>query len=468
MSARAKSSVPGTELSAAQRALLAQRLGGRPPGAVTGIPAAPPGPAPVSAEQEQLIYHTFFIPENPIYNECITLVHKGSLDVDALRTAVDQLVARHAVWHSTFRRNRGRFEQTVVPAPAHTLPVHDLRGLAGDARTRRLHDIVAGAALEPYDLRAGPLVRPVLVRVADDEHRLYLAMHHIVFDGVSLYRIVLPEIIALYEAAAAGRPHDLPEPFQYRDYAAWQAGGELDHELAEHLPYWRGHLDDAPTLALPLDHERPHPPRFRGRTEWFPVSADVVARLKDAARRHNVTLFHLLATAWALVLAGISGQTEVVFATVADRRRRRELEQMVGYCLTPVPLRIRTDRSLEDLMAAVRLEMLDALTHLVPFERLVADIDPAHPPGSTPVFQSMIVLEPPAATTHPAWSMHQMDAGVGGEMGHPKVDLLVELDERPEGHLSGRLIVNADVFDPSFEPSVVQRLLRSLDRLAQV
>ncbi|MGH3744801.1 MAG: condensation domain-containing protein [Mycobacteriales bacterium] len=467
MSTRTPSSAPTTGLSAAQRALLAQRLGGRAPGTVAGIPAAPPGPVPVSAEQEQLIYHTFFVPENPLYNECITLVHKGSLDADALRAAVDGLVARHAVWHSTFRRSRGRFEQTVAPAPTHALPVHDLRGVTGDARTRRLHDIVAGAALEPYDLRVGPLVRPVLVRMADDEHRLYLAMHHVVFDGVSLYRIVLPEIIALYEAAAAGRPHGLPEPFQYRDYAAWQAGGGLDRELAEHLPYWREHLDGAPTLALPLDHERPDPPRFRGRTEWFPVPAELVARLKHSSGRHGVTLFHLLATVWALVLADISGQTDVVFATVADRRRRRELEHMVGYCLTPVPLRVRTDVPVADLMAAVRLEMLEALTHLVPFGRLVGDLDPAHPPGATPVFQSMIVLEPPAATVHPEWSMHQMDAAVGGEMGHPKVDLLVELDERPEGHLSGRLIVNADVFDPPFGPSVVARLLRALAVVAQ-
>lgn len=456
-----------TELSEAQRTLLAHRLAGRaaPPG--NEIPPAPAGPAPVSAEQEQLIYHTFFVPGNPIYNECITLVHQGSLDVAALRTAIDQLVSRHAVWHSTFRRTRGRFVQAVVPAPAHPLPVHDLRGLQDDARAERLHDLVAGTALEPYDLRKGPLVRALLVWVADDEHRLYLALHHIVFDGVSLYRIVLPELIALYEAAAAGRPHALPAPFQYRDYAAWQAGGELDRQLAQHLPYWREHLAGAPTLALPLDHERPEAPGFRGRTEWFAVPAELVGRLKASARLRGGTLFHLLATAWARVLSDLCGQPEVVFATVADRRRRRELEQMVGYCLTPVPLRVRTDAPLDAIVTTVRGEMLDALAHLVPFERIVADLDPPHVSGAMPIFQSMIVLEPPAGHVHPEWSLQLLDQGEAGVMGHPKTDVHLEMDERHEGHLSGRLVVNADLFDPPFGPSVVERLLRVLEDVAQ-
>lgn len=453
-------------LSEAQRALLAQRLGGRA-AAAQAIPVAADGPVPVSAEQEQLIFHTYLAPGSPLYNECITLVHKGSLDVDALRTAVDGLVERYDVWHSTFRRRRGRFVQVVGPAPRHELPVHDLRGHHGDERDGRLRDLVADNALAPYDLAAGPLVRPLLVRVADDEHRLYLALHHIVFDGVSLYRIVLPELAALYDATAAGRPPVLPPTRQYRDYAAWQAAGALDRELAQHLPYWRARLAGAPTLALPLDHPRDVEPRHRGRTAWFRVEPGLVGQLKAAAARHNATLFHLLAAGWALVLAALSGDEEVVFATVADRRRRRDLEQMVGYCLTPLPLRVRTGVPAGELVAAVRAELLEALGHAVPFERVVRDLDPPHPVGAGPVFQSMLVLEPPAVPVPGPWSMHQLDATVGGALGQAKNDLHVELDERAEGHLSGRLIVNADLFDPPFGPAVVALFLRLLGEVAE-
>ena len=61
----------------------------------------------------------------------------------------------------------------------------------------------------PYDVRRGPLVRPRLIRFPGDHHRLYLAMHHLVFDGVSLSRVILPELVALYEAARTGRDAEL-------------------------------------------------------------------------------------------------------------------------------------------------------------------------------------------------------------------------------------------------------------------
>lgn len=433
---------------------LAERLRRRSP----TIPAAPDGPTPVSAEQEQLLYHVWFAAGSPVYNECITLVHRGRLDVAAVRTALDGLVARYDVWHSVFRRTRGRLEQVLVPSTGCDLPVYDSRGAAAGALAER----VSANALAPYDLRAGPLLRPLLARTGDDEHRLYLALHHLVFDGVSLYRVVLPEFIALYEAAQAGTVADLGPATSYRDYASWQAGGVLDAELARHLPYWRQRLAGAPELDLPLAHPRPAVRDFHGTTEWFTVEAPVVAGLRALGHRSGATLFHVLAAAYALLLRDLTGQTDLVLGTVADRRRRRELERMVGYCLTPLPLRLAVpwDVTVDKLVGTVRAEVLDALTHNIPFERIVADLDPPQTEGANPVFQAMIVLEPPASVRgHPAWSMQQLDADVGARLGQAKNDLQLELDERDDGHLSGRLIVNRDLFDDGFAARQVTDLL---------
>jgi len=437
-----------TRLTAEQLALVEQRLRGARPSPAPVIPVAPDGPAPLSAEQQQLVWHTWMVPGNPIYHECITLIHRGELDVAALRSALDALVARHDVWHSTFERRARQLVQVVGPAPTHELPVHDLRGAPPEA----LGELVAGVSLAPYDLAQGPLVRPVLVRTADDEHRLFLAMHHLVFDGVSLYRIVLPELAALYDAAVAGRPSPLPPTVQYRDYATWQAAGVLDAELERHLPWWREHLEDAPTLALPLDHERPEVPRYAGRTTWFEIPAADVEALRAAGHARGATFFHLLATAWTLVLRDLTGQDDLVFATVADRRSRPELRTMMGYCVTPAPLRVRLPpgAGVDEVLDAVRTEVLDVLSHNVPFERIVGDLNPAHPVGTSPVFQAMVVLEPVAEQLHPQWSMHPLDPSIGGALGHAKNDLHLELDERPDGHLSCRLITNRDIFDEPF------------------
>ena len=131
-------------------------------------------------------------------------------------------------------------------------------------------------------------------------------------------------------------------------------------------------------------------------------------------------------------------------------RDRRELEGMVGYCLTPLVLRVdvHDDPSFTELLGRVRGDLLDGLSHQVPFERLVRELHPRRDPGANPVFQAVFVLEPAMVCTDPAWSLHQMEAEVGNAVGHAKFDLHLELDERPDGHLDGRLIYNTDLFAP--------------------
>jgi hypothetical protein len=458
-------------LTPSQRALLAERLRGRGIAAGSGrfipVQRGGEGQAPVSAEQQQILYHTYFVPGNPVYNEAVVIVKDGPLDLDALRVAFNQLVERHDIWHTTFRRVGRDLTQVVGPAPSYPLPLIDMSNLPAAERERRVADLVRMDATAAFDLKSGPLLRPILVRFDEHHHRLYLAIHHIIFDGVSLYRVILPEIIALYDAAL-GRSAPLAPPLvQYADYARWQRSGVLDEEMRRYLPYWRKRLADAPTLRLPLDKPRPTEQRFHGSTEWFVVPKGVVDQLRALGSPVGGTLFHVLVTAYALLLRRYTGDDDLVFATVADLRRRREFESMVGYCLTPLPVRIQVAAraTFAELVATVRGELLDGLSNLVPFERMVDDLQPVHAPGANPVFQAMIVLEPPTTAPHAEWSLHQIDARIGRELGHAKTDFHFELDERPEGYLSGRFIFNTDLFHADFGPRVVADWLALLDDL---
>jgi hypothetical protein len=454
-----------------QRALLERRMRGVAPSpavAEAALPPVPTEPVPVSAEQRQIVFHTLFAPGNPFYNEAVTIIRTGDLDVACLRSALEQLVARHDIWHTTFGRVRHEAYQFVQPVPTFELPVVDLRDLPADERDARAAELVVAEAQRPYDLKEGPLLRPLLMRLADDEHRLYLAMHHIIFDGVTLARVILPELVALYDAALAGTPSPLPPAVQYAQYSTWQREGALEDQLQRHLPYWRGLLQDAPTLALPISRPRPAEPRHHGTREWLRFPADLVARLAATSARSGGTLFHALVAGYARLLQEWGGQEDIVLSTVADLRRRQEFESMVGYCLTPVPLRLRFPRHLptDELIGIVRGELLDALSHPVPFEALVEDLNPAHEAGSSPIFQTQIVLEPQGARVDPQWSLQQLDPRIGQFAAPAKNDIQIELDERPEGHITGCLIFNTDLFEPGFGARAVADWTRLLEDLA--
>ena len=306
---------------------------------------------------------------------------------------------------------------------------------------------------------SGPLLRPLLIGLSATHHRLYLAMHHLIFDGVTLYRIVLPELVAIYNAHRAGAASPLPDPpIQYSDYAAWERdwvqGSEVDRRLAR----CRERLAGVAPLNLPLDHPRPSRQRFRGSMLPITIDSATGRRLRRIAADHDATLFQLLAAVYAYWLRSYTEQDDVVFATAHDLRQAPELESVVGYCLTPVVLRISVAETSTciGLLTRMRTEVLDAVGCAVPFERLLRAIDPPRDQRRNPLFQTALVLERPMLAPDPTWSIHQMETAVGALVGQAKFDISVELDERSDGRMCGRLIYNTDLFETS-----TARLMRS-------
>jgi amino acid adenylation domain-containing protein len=459
----------GVRLSEAKRAILQQRLRGQAPVKDIGIKLERRGrerPAPLSVAQEQLWYFSQLVPGNPVYNEAVTIRKDGPFDVDAFRSAFREIVRRHEIWRSTFEVVDDEPLQVVHQSPALALPLVDLGWMARADAEREAGRMAAAEARKPYALSRGPLIRPLLVRISGDHHRLYLALHHIVFDGVSLYRVVLPELIALYRDFAAGCAPSLPEPeTQYGDYAVWTRESVDTVDFTRRINYWRQHLASAVPLQLPYDHPRPAQPRFHGSMLPVRIPNNLAVGLRALSRQAGSTLFQTLAAAFAVLMQRYSGQDDVVFGSLSDLRVRTELESMVGYCLTPLVLRvdISDDPPFFELLKRVRADLLSALEHLVPFDRLVRELNPRRDPRANPLFQAAVVLEPPSGTSDPSWSLHQMEADIGDAVGHAKFDLHLELDERPEGHIDGRLIFDSDLF----ERDTIRRMAAHLNTLLE-
>jgi amino acid adenylation domain-containing protein len=459
-------------LSDAKRALLDQRRQGRANGAgpsATVHRRTQTGPVRLSSAQEQLWYSSRLVPDTPVYNEVVSIRREGPLDEEALHSALEAIVHRHEAWRTTFSIVDGEPMQVVRPPASVDMPISDLSGLPAAEAEATAVDIIAAEAGRRYDLEAGPLVRAHLIRFGADRHYLYLGLHHIVFDGVSLYRIILPEIVELYDAHVAGRPPRLDEPpVQYADYAIWDREWAADAAMQRRVEHWRRRLVGAPTLQLPLDRARPVQRRFKGAVVALDIPAELASSLHALARRCGATLFQVAAAAFGILLQRICGQDDVVFSTVTDLRLRPELQRMVGYCLTPLVLRagFEGDPTVIEAVQRVRDELLDGLQNVVPFERLVRELHPSRDPGVNPVFQVMIVLEPPLAPAGEGWSLHQIEPEISSRLGTSKVDLLLELDERPEGDIRGRLVYNTDLFGSETAGRVVRYWLTLLQSMA--
>ncbi len=424
-------------------------------------------PATISVALEALWLISQLGPQRTSYNEAVSIRKQGPLQLDALREAFNTLVRRYDVWHSVIDRVDGEPALLEQPPVRFALEVVDLSGLTAEAAERQAVRIVADAARVPYDLSRGPLLRPTLVRLGADEHRLYLAMHHAIFDGVSLARTVLPELVDLYDDLCTGGGAAAPAPrVGYADFARWERQWIETERAGRRLEYWRGRLTPAPArLSLPLDTPRPAPARYRGCVLPVSVPPQTADALRAMARACGGTEFQAFGAVWATLLHHVSGDSDIVFGTPTDVRRRREFEPVVGYCLTPLVLRVdlSDDPGFAELMTRVRNELLDGLDHLVPFERIVRDLNWSEPDGANPVYQTMFTLEPTMAPHDPAWSLHQLDTALADAIGASKLDLELQLDPRPDGSFTGQLNYDPDLFSAD----TAERLIAAWQRLLE-
>ncbi|MFD7828634.1 amino acid adenylation domain-containing protein [Kitasatospora sp. NPDC059803] len=414
--------------------------------------------APLSKFQRGLWFLDQWNPDAPTYVVPWVFRFAGPVDPELLRQALAGVVARHESLRTTFELAEDGPRQVVHPAV-------ELPFTLTETTADQVDDLVAEAALEPFDLEAGPLVRARVFRAAGAT-TLLLLFHHIVWDEGSL-PVLEAELQELYAAAAEGRPAELPElAVQYGDYAAWQY---QDDTAERQLDYWREQLVDAPYAdALAPDHPRPEEQAFRGAFHRFAMADPVAGAVRALARSEDATPFMVLLAGLALTLHRRSGQRDLVLGSPVNVRGRAELDGLIGYFVNLLPLRLKVEEgvSFRELVRHVREVSIAGYRHQeVPFDDIANAVVEERPEDRNPLCQVLLELHP--LDTRPLT--------VGGcevtrELHSNPVsrfDLSVSVDDRGTG-FTGRFEYDSDLFEASTMAGLCEQWLGTLAAALEV
>ncbi|GHJ47262.1 hypothetical protein Cs7R123_46040 [Catellatospora sp. TT07R-123] len=347
----------------ADRAQAAATLGDEQP--VRGRPPA------LSPSQQRLWFLERYSPDAAAaYNIVLAERLRGPLDAAALQTALTAVAARQEVLRWRIPDTDGVPHAVLDPAAAVPLPVTDLSALPAADRERELAAQLSAEAGRRFRLATDTLWRTRLFRLGDDEHVLAVTAHHAVFDGWS-QALLYADLAAAY---AHGPDALKPLPATYADYVAWR-DERRRHRADSDLAWWTSHLDGAPTvLEVPGDRPRPDEQTYAAGYAGCWLDPDSTAGLHQFARDLGATPSAVLLAAFGLVLAARTGQDEMVLGTPAVDRRHPDFEDMVGFFIDIMPLRLRAEPggSFAAHVRAARDELIAALAHPeAPLERIV-------------------------------------------------------------------------------------------------
>ncbi|HEY7216577.1 MAG TPA: amino acid adenylation domain-containing protein, partial [Thermoanaerobaculia bacterium] len=445
----------------------AARRTGAAPSAPPLIPIAPEmrrEPLPLSFAQQRLWFIDQLEPGSALYNIPVALRVAGPLDCAGLARCLGEIVRRHEALRTVFAAPEGSPVQVIQPAAPCVLNVVDLSGLPEGEREALALDLAGEEASRPFELARGPLLRGMLLRLAEDDHVAALTMHHIASDGWSM-GVLVREVVALYAAFAAGRPSPLPDlPVQYADFAVWQRSWLKGDVLESEISFWRRQLAGLPPrLELPIDRPRPATQSHRGAFRPVRLPAELTRRLETLGRREGATLFMVLLAGFQALLARYSGQNDLAVGTPVAGRNRAEIEGLIGFFVNTLVLRgdLTGEPSFRNLLGRVRETALAAHAHQdVPFEEIVQELSPERSLAHSPLFQVVLVLQNAPVESLEIENLRLRP--VSGVETTTKCDLTLNLEEL-DGGLAGSVEHATDLFDAT----TIHRLLAGFERLLE-
>ncbi|MEU9234322.1 amino acid adenylation domain-containing protein [Streptomyces subrutilus] len=420
-----------------------------------------PDPVPASNAQRRMWFlEQYEDGEVRPYNMVEAFRLPGSPGAADVADALERTVRRHQALRTVFRAGPDGLRQIVL-APERARPGLRVHRTGSEDAAGLLRRVADAEQRHVFDPAEGPLLRAHwLVEDGRPGGTLLLSVHHSVCDGWS-FAVILRDLQRFLD----GR-EQVPEPTQYGAYAL----GERDRRDDAHSgAFWRGVLEGAPSVDLPLDRPRPAERSSAAGTVRLTLGAETTRSVQELCRRLGATSFTAMVAAVRILLLRWSGAGDIVLGTVVSGRDRPELADSVGLFVNTVALRtpVGPELSFAGAVAAVAEHAREVRAHEeYPFDNLVEALGRDRTAGRNPLFDVLVEAavsgtDPLGTEEGPAAEHIRLDSGAEG------FDLVFGFGEPgPDRPIEVAVTYREDVLDAGTAQRLADRLEHLLTALA--
>ncbi|WP_296105171.1 condensation domain-containing protein [uncultured Corynebacterium sp.] len=375
----------------------------------------------LSPLQEGLLYQALDSRERDHYVIAASMAVEGPADPELLRTSFEAVMNRQDVL-------KAAFDYETLDRPVHVIPrtpwwqwsVIDARGLPSRVQLSLIDDVVDRMASRQLDVTRGNMVAATLVRLGDRRSQLVLGNHHILTDGWST-TILLRELMHVYNRAAelltSGNADDVEDTLSHAiataiaelppRYPYGQFVEDMQPRVKADTELWIDHVAGFDHASRVIDALAPTADPDASATDndsgeeycIVQLSEQQKADLSRCARTVGVTPNTLIQTAWACVVAVLTGHDDAVFGVVTSGRPSEldGIDNTIGLFINTLPVRVDLHGdSLASILrthARAQAELADHTSaSLADIERRVGE-SRGEAPQSGPLFDSLVVYD---------------------------------------------------------------------------
>ncbi|MCG7553071.1 non-ribosomal peptide synthetase [Pseudoalteromonas sp. Of11M-6] len=323
---------------------------------------------------------------------------RGKLNIQAMRSAVQDVVQRHEILRARFVKNEqdGQPQLQITDDISEPFEWLDASVAAEETRQAYIASRIAAHQNKPFDLAHDCLLR-VLVVSNGDEHHLAFNMHHIVSDGASM-ALLAQEIEAGYckHIGASYTPLATMQ-VQYSDFSQWQRAQLTPDRIEAPLAQLKQQFGElAPLQSLPCDFVRPAVQSLTGKVYRQALDASLFAAISTQAKSLQLTPFMWLLNTFMLFIARLTQSQQVVVGTPELGRHHPELTPLIGLFVNTLVMHAKLD---SDMPFSQWLQQQKALNLAafeyrdIPFDKVVEAVGAPRDLSHHPLVQILFTLE---------------------------------------------------------------------------
>lgn len=344
--------------------------------------------------QERIWYNDAFerevlSDEGPTYYN-IPLIFRidGVLDVACIRKTLEALMEKHEVLRTYLLM---RDEDLFQDIQDNFEPILDVIDWSGDKKTNE----AAIAFLKEMNEKAfkggigAQLFKSIYLKLDDEISFFMLTIHHGICDDISK-DILKKDIISFYQAIGNNGEVQYEEPpLQYVDFSEWQ--NELSDETIEsQVMYWKRKLGNGvQQLALPNIREKVGTYIYESGEYSIPLSQGLQEKVNRLHLQYGFEKRDIFLAVFKILLMKYSGEKEICIGTSISSRINDELSDTIGPISNLAALNdeLEEDSTFIEVINQVNETFKGAEEHsIIPFDRLVTDLNPKSRTGSTAFF----------------------------------------------------------------------------------
>ena len=385
----------------------------------------------------------------------------GESDYEKINKTINYLVCNNAILRTRFVEKDNDVKQYIEDFKFTQYECKDFSGLDAKVAEKQMREIAYEIAQTAFDLEKEVMIKFLIFHMPNEQYTVIVTMHEIIMDAWATRQLIQEFIDAYKKSNELEVKCD--KKYQFHDYAEWEKKNITRAALSKERTYWLENLSgDLPILDIVMDHPRPQIPTYRGKSKGLTFNAEVSKAIKQFCVNQNVTLFTVLLSGYYLMLSKYSNQEEVIIGTPYACRNTKQREDLYGYFLNMLPLRIHMDGndSLKDTVYMVQEILNNGIDNSsYPFVWTVEDLKITRDTSYSPVFQVMFdMLNFPKVNfpidSNISLNFEEID------IGYKKYDLEMYGNEQ-----DGRIYVRLSYLEDLFSDRTIEQFLEGYEKI---